>query len=517
MPIVDTSQFNPSAMGYTGTFEVYNGLDCCVTMEIFQQLKMLLEQTNDPAPKLIYDFERGMQAPALDMMQRGFKVDAYDRSIAEERLKAQVERLRGILNKYGAATWGKPINANSPKQLKSLFYEFYGLPVQYKIDKGDRTPTTNREALEKLSSYFHILPIINCILAIRDTVKKLSVITTEVSPDGRMRTTYNVAGTETGRWSSSSDVYGEGTNLQNITDELRQIFVADDGYKLGYLDLEQAESKVVGLLVWQTMGDSAYLDACGSGDLHTTVAQLVWPKLGWNPDDPGYNRKLADQIFYRQFSYRDMAKRGGHATNYYGTPRTVARHLKVEEWVIGDFQVAYFTPFIGIRGWHGWVSRRISLNNELTTPLGRTRTFFGRPGDDATLREAIAFGPQSYVGDLLNAALWRLWRFLPEVQLLAQVHDAIVFQFPEEREQELVARARDLCLIPVTVEGEHEKVHGQTKTLTIPVECKVGWNWASSEIKTSRGLIKNPNGMIKWKENVLDERKRVRGLDRVVS
>jgi len=514
MPIIDTSQFNPAKMGFTQTHQIYNGLDCCVTGEIHSQLAILFDQTNDPAPKLIYDFERGMQAPALDMMMRGFKVDSYERGLAEERLKAQVERLKGILNKYGAKTWGRPINANSPKQLKSLFYDFYGLPVQYKIDKGQRTPTTNREALEKLSAYFHVLPIINCILAIRDTVKKLSVITTEVSPDGRMRTTYNVAGTETGRWSSSSDVYGEGTNLQNITDELRQIFVADDGYKLGYLDLEQAESKAVGLLVWQTVGDDTYLRACESGDLHTAVARLVWPGLGWT-NDPAYNRKLADKIFYRQFSYRDMAKRGGHATNYYGTPRTVARHLKVEERVIADFQVAYFAAFIGIRRWHEWVSRCVSLNNELTTPLGRTRTFFGRPGDDATLREAIAFSPQSYVGDLLNVALWRLWRFLPEIQLLAQVHDAIVFQFPEERERELVARARDLCLIPVTAESII--VPNEMKTLTIPIECKTGWNWASSEIKTSRGVIKNPGGMMKWKEGLVDERKRARGLDRVVS
>jgi DNA polymerase I-like protein with 3'-5' exonuclease and polymerase domains len=514
MPIIDTSKVNLATLGYTAQFQIYNGLDCCVTREIFDQTSTLLNQTNDPSPRLIYGFERGMQAPALDMMQRGFKIDAYDRSLAEQRLSAQIERLKGILNRYGAATWGKPLNANSPKQLKSLFYGFYGLPEQHKIDKGQRTVTTNREALEKLSAYFHVLPIINCILAIRDTVKKLSVITTEISPDGRMRTTYNVAGTETGRWSSSSDVYGEGTNLQNITDELRQIFVADQGYKLGYLDLEQAESKAVGLLVWQTVGDAAYLAACESGDLHTTVARLVWPRLGWT-DDTNYNRKLADQIFYRQFSYRDMAKRGGHATNYYGTPRTIARVLKVEERVIADFQMAYFAAFVGLRRWHEWVSRCISLNNELTTPLGRTRTFFGRPGDDATLREAIAFSPQSYVGDLLNAALWRVWRFLPEVQLLAQVHDAIVFQFPEEREQELLPRARDLCLIPVTAESTITP--GELKTMTIPIEVKTGWNWASSEIKTSRGIIKNPGGMMKWKANQLDERKRPRGLDRIVS
>jgi hypothetical protein len=157
------------------------------------------------------------------------------------------------------------------------------------------------------------------------------------------------------------------------------------------------------------------------------------------------------------------------------------------------------------------------VDYELTTALGRTRTFFGRPGDDATLREAIAFGPQSYVGDLLNVALWRIWRFFPQVELLAQVHDAVIFQYSEKQEQELLPRAIELCLIPVTVRGIHESVKDQVKTMTIPIECKVGWNWASAEIKTSRGIIENPNGMVKWKAGTPDTRKRVVGLERVVS
>ena len=515
MPRIDTSTMNTSLMGYTNQYHIYNGLDCCITHEVYGQLSDLLRKSNDPSARLVYDFERGMQAPALDMMQRGFKIDGYERGLAEQKLTATLTRLKRILNQYGQATWGRPLNANSPKQLKHLFYTFYGLPEQYAIFKGVRTVSTNREALEKLSAYFFVLPIINCILAIRDVTKRLSVITTDISADGRMRTTYKVAGTETGRWSSSADAFGEGTNLQNITDELRRMFIADPGKKLCYLDLEQAESRVVGLLVWMVTGDGTYLHAAESGDLHTTVSKLVWPHMGWKDDK--YNRELADKIFYRQFSFRDMAKRGGHATNYYGTPRTISRFLKVEERIINDFQVAYFTAFNGIRRWHEWVSRSISLDYELTTPLGRTRTFFGRPGDDATLREAIAFGPQSYVGDLLNVALWRIWRFFPQVELLAQVHDAIVLQYPEEQEQELLPRVLSLCTIPVSVRGIHESVKDEIKTMIIPVECKVGWNWASAEIKTSRGIIKNPNGMKKWKAGERDVRKHIGGLDRIVS
>jgi DNA polymerase I-like protein with 3'-5' exonuclease and polymerase domains len=204
-----------------------------------------------------------------------------------------------------------------------------------------------------------------------------------------------------------------------------------------------------------------------------------------------------------------MAKRGGHATNYYGTPRTVARHLKVEERVIADFQASYFGAFPGIREYHHWVAREIGLHQCLVTPLGRRRHFFGRPGDDATLREAIAFLPQSVVGDLLNTILWKFWKELTEIQLLAQVHDSIVFQYREGTEDTILPMALALAKLPIHFAGQE---------IIIPADVKIGWNWAESEIKTSRGrIIKNPDGLIKWKEGTQDGRRRATGLDRVIS
>ena len=44
-----------------------------------------------------------------------------------------------------------------------------------------------------------------------------------------MRFSFNVAGASTGRWSSSENPMWTGTNGQNITDEMRRMFVADPG------------------------------------------------------------------------------------------------------------------------------------------------------------------------------------------------------------------------------------------------------------------------------------------------
>lgn len=500
---IQTATMSPN-MDAHSSYQVYNGLDCCLTHEIFEVLQGQLRQKNEPYQALIYDFERAMQAPALELMERGWRIDEAERQRGIALLQSRLTKYRNRLNKFSVEMWGKPLNANSPAQLKDFFYGHMGFPEQFSITQGRRVVSTNREALEKLEDYFYALPFTSTILAIRETAKKLSVLEAEVSRDGRMRTSYNVAGTETGRWSSSSSADGSGTNLQNITPELRRMFIADPGWKLCYLDLEQAESRVVGLLVWRTCGDATYLDACESGDLHTTVSKLVWPRMAW-VGDPKADREIADQIFYRHFSYRDMAKRGGHGTNYYGTPRTMARHLKVENKIMVDFQAAYFKPFIGIRHWHAWVQREILQNQSLVTLLGRKRTFYGRPNDDSTLREAIAFEPQSVVGDLLNCALWRVWFHEPRVQILGQVHDAIVFQYPDnpETEVEILNSCLALTRIPITA---------RDRTIIIPSECSIGWNWGKHDPKRETYADTNPLGLKKFR-GVPDDRRRVARLD----
>jgi DNA polymerase I-like protein with 3'-5' exonuclease and polymerase domains len=529
VPRIPTADLKPdSPLSAAQKHSIYNALDCCLTQEIFGVLDKQLHQTNDPVAARIYAFERGMQAPALDMMLRGFRIDQYQRRVAISDLQQRRFKIERILDQFARAVWGKGLNPGSPKQMKDFFYYDKAglcLPEQHKIERGVRKVSTDRECLEKLKAYFYAVPIINAVLAIRDTIKKLGVLTSEVDRDGRLRTSYNVAGTETGRWSSSANAFGSGTNLQNITPELRRMFISDKGKKLCYLDLEQAESFVVGLLVWMCTGDGSYLDACESGDLHTSTARLVWPNLGWL-DDKGLNKKIAEQVFYRGFSYRDMAKRGGHGTNYYGTPRTMAKHLKVLVDLMVDFQGRYFRAYPGLGGpdgygprrltWHKYVAQELGIHQVLTTPLGRQRHFFGRPGDDATLREAIAYVPQSVVGDLLNYVLWCFWHQFQEVQLLAQIHDAIIFQFDEGTEDRILPRALSMAKVPITVESLVEP--GKYRTITIGSECKIGWNWADAEIKTSLGKkIKNPDGLIKWKPGQVDSRRRLEGLARIVS
>ena len=486
MPIIHTSALQ-EGVTLPENEQIYNGLDCCITHEVLEAIRGLGE-----APR-IYNFARALQAPVLAMMTRGFKIDGYERSKGIETLELEIARLTALLDRFADAVWGKPLKANSPKMLQDFFFTHMRIPEIWTSKKGERKLSMDREALEKLDNYYHARPIVATILAIRDAVKQLSVLRTEVDPDGRMRTSYNVAGTETGRFSSSTNAFGTGTNLQNITASLRKMFIADPGWKICGIDLEQAESREVGWLSGIICNDWSYLDACYSGDLHTLVAQTAWPSLGWG-SDPKRNRKIADTPFYRNLTYRDMAKKLGHGSNYRGLPPTMARHAKIPTATAEQFQRAYFERFAGIPKWHRWVAQQLQTTHSITTPFGRQRTFFGRSNDDTTLREAIAFSPQSATADRLNLVLWRLWYYMPEVQLLAQVHDAAYIQFPEHLdEQEVVAQALSYFDVPMEKDGHK---------LVVPGEAKTGWNWGNYHPET------NPDGLKKWSKDKRDMRTR---------
>lgn len=456
--------------------QLYNGLDCCITVEVWRKR---LDHF-DANTWMTYLNEKDIQAPALEMQLRGIHIDETAAQSEINTLSNEIATLESYFRELMLAAYGKEVNWRSPDQLKKMLN---GL--------GFSCRGTDRDTLESLRIHFYAEPIVNCILALRDRDKlRSNLANSRRQRTGRWHASFKVAGTTTGRLSSSKDPFGEGWNLQNLNDRTRRVFIAPEGWKLGYVDLEQAESRAVAYL----SGDENYIAACESGDLHTIVCRMVWPELAWTGDLKS-DKKVAQQIFYRFFTYRDMSKRGGHGTNYYGKAYTMAKHLKVPRPVMEDFQERYLERFPGISEWWYRVMKDLMTDGYLMTPFGRFRRFFGRPDDDSTIRKAIAFEPQSLVCDILNTGLWRLWHNVPEVKILAQVHDAVLFMFPEEGEKEIIPKVTSTLEIPI-------KVHD--RTMVIPAEANTGWNWGHEDDT-------NPGGIREWSGE--DDRKRPKQSD----
>ena len=479
---------------------VYNALDVCVTHEILDEVK----SSCDNVTLNTYEFSKSLMAPILEMSLRGTRVDTSQRFTMLNKYQRQHKRLRKHLNRIvldGVGIDKPDFNYRSPYQLKGLFYGVLGLkPIKARNSHGKYSATVNRDALETLDSYFVARPICSHILQLRNLDKKISLLETKIDADKRMRSNFNIAGTNTGRLSSSVSDFGTGTNTQNIDRYLRSVFIPDQGMKFCNIDLEQADARNVGAIIWNLFVEShgeeyagAYLNACESGDLHTTVCRMAYTELPWT-HNLAADKEIADDksnYAYREFTYRDMAKRLGHGTNFYGTPRTMAKHLKMPFKPIDLFQQAYFKAFpaigkhgkfIGKNNWHSHILKSLEDSSQLTTMFGRRRTFYGRADDARTLRAAIAYEPQSMTADEIDTGLIRLWRE-NICQLLIQVHDSILFQYPAHLEDEIIPRALELLSI------KFDLAHG--REFTVPVEAKIGWNWGD-------GNKENPSGLLKW-------------------
>jgi DNA polymerase-1 len=447
---------------------VYNGLDTMMPLEILAEIRPKLTDNQ----RAYYDFSRAMQGPAKSMMLTGVKVSMAEVSNRIKLLERDVEILLVYVRSLAVAVWGDGLNVNSPDQMKEFFYyseDGFQIKPKYEGKGNKRHITTNRNALEKIArEYYYARPVCEAIFELKDTESKLQFLRRGIDSDGRVRCSFNVVATETGRWSSSKNPWGGGGNFQNQTEEIRKIYIADEGWMFGAPDLAQAESRGVAYY----SGDRAYIKAVESGDLHTQVAKMVWPELEWANDNGPEDRKVADAPFYRHFSYRDMAKRGGHGTNYLGTAFTMAQHLKVAVEVMEEFQSKYFNVFARIRRWHGEIQRELQDCGVLRTALGRGRTFFSRLDSDATLKEAVAFLPQSLISDIFKIGFYRVWREYEMrrslVKLQADIHDGGLMLIKIPQLDEVAEGIIKLMTIPVAMPGGK---------MTIPVDLSVGHYW----------------------------------------
>jgi len=94
--------------------------------------------------------------------------------------------------------------------------------------------------------------------------------------------------------------------------------------------------------------------------------------------------------------------------------------------------------------------------------------------------------------DEIDQGMLRLFRAQRGIQLLVQVHDSVLIQYPEEREAEIVPWALNEMRIHIPLE--------EGRDFVVPVEAKCGWNWGDASGD-------NEDGLVKWK-SVGDSRRR---------
>jgi uracil-DNA glycosylase family 4 len=188
----------------------YNCKDCTNTFEASYHIEKAMTQLHLSDQ---VSFQMSMAKPILKTMLRGVLTSSKRRTdISMTLVEAMIDR-QNFLN----YVTDRDFNPRSAPQMKQLFYQQLGVaPV---LHKKTRKPTLAKDALfdlkKKADPILH--PVIDAIIEFRRAGTFNSVATTRIDHDNRIRCSYNIAGTETYRLSSSEDAFGYGTNLQNVS------------------------------------------------------------------------------------------------------------------------------------------------------------------------------------------------------------------------------------------------------------------------------------------------------------
>jgi uracil-DNA glycosylase len=189
----------------------YNCEDCIRTYEADTVLQNVVDRMGLRAP---HDFQQSLFGPVLRTMARGVRVDNERRQAMLKELKDHARQLEAEITEMV----GYPLNPKSPKQMQAFFYDEMGCAAIR--NRKTKSLSCDDEALEKIAQRESIVrPIVDRIKEYRscETLASNALKASAIGFDGRIHCSYNITGTITFRFSSSTDAFGSGMNLQNIT------------------------------------------------------------------------------------------------------------------------------------------------------------------------------------------------------------------------------------------------------------------------------------------------------------
>jgi DNA polymerase-1 len=390
------------------------------------------------------------------MEQAGVKIDTAALSQMSTELEREIATKAGEIYQ----TAGMEFNVGSPKQLGDVLFNRMNLPKPVKYGKG-RTISTAVDVLEELAEDH---PIARMVLDYRQLTKLKSTyvdaLPVMIDPaTGRLHTTFDQAGTATGRLSSANP------NLQNIPIRtelgrgIRAAFTAEPGHVLLTADYSQIELR----LLAHFSRDPLLVEAFRRGDdIHTLTASQVFgvPPLMVTPE------------------HRRQAKAVNFGIVYGLSAFGLSQQLGIETREAKQFIANYFERYKGVQAFIDKTLAQARQELKVRTLFGRVRPIPDINSKNVNQRgfaerTAVNTPLQGTAADLIKVAMIRIDAVLRErglqSRMTLQVHDELVFEVPE---REVVAMK---ALVREHMEHAHE--------LTVPlnVEMAVGKNWRDLE------------------------------------
>jgi len=407
----------------------YAAEDADVTLRLHEALWPRIKKESG----LKYIFEK-IEMPLIPVLA---KMELNGVLIDPDKLIQQGKELKKRLKKLEEnvfAIAGSEFNINSPKQLQEILFEKLKLPILQKTPTGQAS--TADAVLQELALDFELPQI---IIECRSINKLISTYTNrlveQVSPvSGRIHTSYNQAGTATGRLSSSDP------NLQNIpvrTAEgrrIRQAFIAAKGCKLISADYSQIELRIMAHI----SQDKGLLNAFENNlDIHKATASEVWDV----PLD-----KVTSEM-------RRNAKAINFGLIYGMSAFGLTRQLGIDRKSAQDYIDRYFERYPQVK---------IYMNNtrEQAREQGYVETLWGRrlylpeiraskvSRQKAAERTAINAPLQGSAADIIKMAMIKIDDWINsdnvKAKMIMQVHDELVFEVAENEVNNIERQVNEL-------------------------------------------------------------------------
>ena len=428
----------------------YAAEDADITLRLFNVFSPLLKD-KPVQKKLLENLEYPLVHVLARVEQNGAKIDKKKLANHSQELSEKIDEL----SKQAFKIAGEEFNLDSPKQLLEILYEKQGLPVLKKTPKGQ--PSTNEDTLQRLSEEYELPRIIlqyRTLAKLKSTYTD-SLINIENPKTKRIHTSYQQAVTSTGRLSSTEP------NLQNIpikTAEgrrIREAFVPEKGNVLISADYSQIELRIMAHLSKDKNLTYAFNNDV---DVHSSTAAEVF---GVSIDNVSQDQRRSAKAINFGLMY-GMSAFG--LTRQLGIPRGEAQ----------EYLDTYFARYTGVRDYMNNIKAQAKEDKFVETIMGR-RLYLNEINAanglrrQAAERAAINAPLQGSAADIIKKAMLDIDELiineLPEVQMIMQVHDELVFECPKSKADAVMEKMKD------TME--------KTVELNIPLiaEAAIGSNW----------------------------------------
>ena len=366
------------------------------------------------------------------MESAGFKVDigmlnelSADFAARLAAIEAEAERLTG-----------HKVNLNSPKQLAWLLYEKLNIQLDDAQKKMFKTKDGYSTAEEVLTFLKPAHPVIEKLLEFREISKLKSSFVDNLlavaDGEGRVHSTFEQAGTATGRFSSSKP------NLQNIPVRsaygqlVRRAFRARSGFSLMSADYSQIDLRVLA----HVSGDTNLVAAFRSNeDIHLRTACEVFHS--------------APELVTKEM--RRSAKAINFGIVYGQGAQGLARELGIPRTEAAKYIKYYFEVYSGVKSWIDNTIEAAKKNAAVTTFTGRRRgvpDINGTNGNMRAFAERVAVNTpiQGGSADIIKKAMIDIHAKIKgsdRIVLVLQVHDELVFEVKAGFEGEAARLIKD--------------------------------------------------------------------------